>query len=129
MKSLGNHLIVELYDCDKTLINNVDFVENTLVEASIKAKATIIEKKFHRFSPHGVSGAVIIAESHFAIHTWPEYGYCAVDIFTCGNLTDNPAALEHIKEAFKSGYYSATEMKRGILNIPEDQIKHKPDDK
>jgi S-adenosylmethionine decarboxylase len=129
MKSLGNQLIIELYNCDCEKINDVDFVEKTLVEASIKAKATIIDKKFHKFSPHGVSGAVIIAESHFAIHTWPEYGYCAVDIFTCGDLTNNPAALEHIKEEFNASYYSATEMKRGILNIPEDQLRHKPEGK
>ena len=80
---------------------------------------------FHTFSPHGVSGMVIVAESHFSIHTWPEYGYCAVDIFTCGDVIDNRLALDHIKKKICAKSVSILEMKRGILDTGKD-IRHKP---
>ncbi|SMC24121.1 S-adenosylmethionine decarboxylase [Desulfacinum hydrothermale DSM 13146] len=126
MKSLGKHLIVELYDCDHDLINQVSSVEKILVEAVAISKATIVQPVFHQFSPHGVSGAVIIAESHFSIHTWPEYGYCALDIFTCGDLIDSDASLQYLKEAFKAGSMSVMEIKRGVLDLPGKELRHKP---
>lgn len=127
MKELGKHLIVELYECDREIINDLRAVEKIMIEAAVSAKATVVEHRFHKFAPHGISGVLIIAESHFAIHTWPEFGYCAVDIFTCGNLTDNSAALETLKKGFISNHYSAIEMKRGLLNLPDEQIRHKPE--
>ncbi|MGQ9485762.1 MAG: adenosylmethionine decarboxylase [Desulfosoma sp.] len=126
MKSLGKHLIVELYDCDFDLINDVSQVEKILVEAVAISKATIVQPVFHQFSPHGVSGVVVIAESHFTIHTWPEYGYCALDIFTCGELIDSDASLAYLQKAFKAGSRSVMEIKRGVLNLPADRLRHKP---
>jgi S-adenosylmethionine decarboxylase len=127
VKSLGKHLIVECHGCDRELINDTERIEAVMLEAARKAGATLVDHRFHRFSPHGVSGMVIVAESHFAIHTWPEYGYCAIDFFTCGDLTDNHAALAVITQGLRSSHHSAMEMRRGILDLPEDQIKHKPD--
>lgn len=124
MKSLGKHLIVELYECNRDLIARVDKVEQILVDAVKLSKATIIAPVFHQFNPHGVSGVVVIAESHFSIHTWPEYGYCALDIFTCGELIDSDAALHFLKEAFQAKSMSVMELKRGTLDIPE--LRHKP---
>ena len=93
---LGHHLVIDLFGCNPEKIKHVETVEKVMVEAAIAAKATIITKKFHQFNPFGVSGAVVVSESHLAIHTWPEVdGYCAIDIFTCGQ-TDNFAALEVI---------------------------------
>jgi len=115
MKALGNQLIAELHGCDPQTIDSVQQVERIFVEAAEKAKATVIDFKFHRFSPHGVSGAVIIKESHFTVHTWPEYGYCAVDIFTCGDQTDNSAALNAIKKGLRAEQISITEIRRGLL--------------
>jgi S-adenosylmethionine decarboxylase len=126
MKSLGKHLIVELYDCDLDLINDVSQVEKILVEAVAISKATIVQPVFHQFSPHGVSGVVVIAESHFTIHTWPEYGYCALDIFTCGELIDTDTSLEYLKQAFKAGSLSVMEIKRGVLDLPAEKLRHKP---
>ncbi|ROR01597.1 adenosylmethionine decarboxylase [Desulfosoma caldarium] len=126
MKSLGKHLIVELYDCDFDLINDVSQVEKILVEAVAISKATIVQPIFHQFSPHGVSGVVVIAESHFTIHTWPEYGYCALDIFTCGELIDSDASLAYLQKAFKADNFSVMEIKRGVLNLPADRLRHKP---
>jgi len=84
-KSLGRHIIAEFYECDKDILDDVDKIEELMKKASIESGATIVTSTFHRFLPHGVSGAVIVSESHFAIHTWPEYGYASVDIYTCGD--------------------------------------------
>lgn len=126
MKSLGKHLIAELYDCNRDLIARVDKVEQILVDAVKASKATIVAPVFHQFNPHGVSGVIVIAESHFSIHTWPEYGYCALDIFTCGEIIDADTALQFLKEAFQAKSMSIMEIKRGTLDIPEGELKHKP---
>ena len=126
MQALGRHTIVELYGCDTDLINDHEFVEELMLKAVELSGATIIRPVFHKFNPHGVSGVVVIAESHFSIHTWPEYGYCALDIFTCGDLIDNYAALSHIKEQLKAKSVSVSEVKRGVLNLGVE-LRHKPD--
>ena len=126
MKALGNHLLVELYDCETNAINNHQYVEDVLVEAANISGAHVVESVFHKFNPHGVSGVVVVSESHFTIHTWPEYGYCAVDIFTCGDLIDNHKALQFIKSRFSAKSISVMETKRGVLNLPVAKIRHKP---
>jgi len=113
MNALGRHILVEYYDCNLELLNDVEFVERIFVEAAEKAKATIVKSVFHKFSPHGVSGVVVIAESHIAIHSWPEYGYAAVDIFTCGNSIDPWVIFKHIKDNLQARWASRMEMHRG----------------
>ncbi len=81
MEALGRQILVEFYECDENVLNNVAQIEAILLEGTRSSGASIISHKFHKFSPHGVSGMVVIAESHVAIHTWPEYSYAAVDIF------------------------------------------------
>jgi S-adenosylmethionine decarboxylase len=127
MKSLGNHLIIELYDCNADIVNDLHKVENILMESVNISGAEIIAPVFHKFNPHGVSGVIVIAESHFSIHTWPEYGYCAVDIFTCGDTIDSHKALIFMKKAFEAKSISVVETKRGILNLPVEKIKYKPE--
>ena len=85
MNALGKHLLLELKGCDKEELNNTGFLKDALLVAANEAGATVLGESFHRFNPQGVSGVVIVAESHLFIHTWPEYGYAAADIFTCGN--------------------------------------------
>lgn len=126
MKSLGNHLIVEMYDCDNKIINSHKKVEEILVEAANAAGAHIVQQVFHKFNPHGVSGVVVIAESHLSIHTWPEFGYCAIDVFTCGETVDYKKAVDHLKNMLKARSISVMEMKRGVLNLPVAEIRHKP---
>ena len=128
MKSLGKQLIVELYDCDRTLLDDPSRLEEILVEAINRSGATIIKPFFHQFSPHGVSGIVVIAESHVAIHTWPEYGYCALDIFTCGTQVDMKIIFTYIQSAFHARDASVKEVARGILNLPSGELRHKPPD-
>jgi S-adenosylmethionine decarboxylase len=126
MKSLGKHLIVELYGCSFEQINDLVQVERSLIEAVELSKATIVKPVFHHFSPHGISGVVVIAESHFAIHTWPEYGYCALDIFTCGDQIDSDSALHFLKKRFEAENMTVMEVQRGVLDVPPHQLRHKP---
>lgn len=112
---LGKHILVEFYNCDEKILNDVDKIELYMNEAAQAAKATIVESVFHIFNPHGISGAVIIMESHITIHTWPEYGYAAVDLFTCGDSIDPWTAFEYLKEKLKSKKYETSEVARGIL--------------
>lgn len=126
MKSLGKHLIVELYECNYERINDVVQVERIVTEAVKLSNATIVQPVFHQFSPHGVSGVVVIAESHFSIHTWPEYGYCALDIFTCGDQIDSDASLEFLKREFRAKNMSVMDIKRGMLDVPSQELRHKP---
>ncbi len=121
MEALGRQILVEFYDCDSASINDVEFIEQSMLDATKAANATIISHNFHKFSPYGVSGVVVIAESHVAIHTWPEYNYAAVDIFTCGDTIDPWAIQEFLKDAFRSGNISSMEMKRGLFKVPQGQ--------
>jgi spermidine synthase len=116
MNALGNHILVEFMRCEPDIMNDVSRIERDMVEAARKAGATVINSTFHHFSPYGVSGVVVIEESHLAIHTWPEYGYAAVDLFTCGEM-DAWISFDYLKECFKSSSYSAIEMKRGSKNL------------
>jgi len=125
IQNLGNHLIIELYDCDPALINSAPEVERVMKQAVDLSGATMVQSVIHQFNPHGVSGVIVIEESHFSIHTWPEYGYCALDIFTCGTEVDYYSALDFMKEQFAAQSLSVTEMKRGILNLPI-KLCHKP---
>jgi spermidine synthase len=117
MSALGNHILVEFSGCQPEIMNDVSCIENAMVEAAETAGATVINSTFHHFSPYGVSGVVVIQESHLAIHTWPEYGYAAVDLFTCGDQVDPWVSFDFLKTAFKAKNYSAIEMKRGALGL------------
>jgi len=86
--ALGRHLLLELRNCNKEVLNDLDFLRDCLNQAALQCGATIVGESFHQFSPRGVSGIINIAESHIAIHTWPEYSYATVDVFTCGNNVD-----------------------------------------
>jgi S-adenosylmethionine decarboxylase len=96
-----------------------------LVTAAKVAKATIIDVSFHEFNPFGISGMVVIAESHLSVHTWPEYSYAAVDIFTCGDVIKPEDAAQFLIGQFESKTPSIVEMKRGILSFNNEKLPHK----
>jgi S-adenosylmethionine decarboxylase proenzyme len=96
MNSLGKHIILELYNCNSAKLNNRLFLEDTMIEAAKLAGASIVGSHFHAFAPHGLSGMVIIKESHLAVHTWPENEYAAVDFFTCSASFDHKKAIDFI---------------------------------
>lgn len=105
----------------------MEYIEESMLAATKEANATIISHNFHKFSPYGVSGMVVIAESHVAIHSWPEYNYAAVDIFTCGDTIDPWIIQEYLKEAFQSQNVSSMEMKRGLFKVPQgEKLLFKP---
>ena len=119
MNALGKHLLLELKDCDRRALNDLDFLRSILLKAAEECGATALGESFHQFSPQGVSGVVVIAESHLFIHTWPEYGYAAVDIFTCGSSVKPEKAAGLLIEKLGSRNHSVIEMRRGILNTQE----------
>jgi S-adenosylmethionine decarboxylase proenzyme len=129
MKALGRQIVVEYYGCNPDVLNDVAFVKRSMRAAAIESGATVVQEAFHLFNPHGVSGVVVIAESHLAIHTWPEYGYAAVDLFTCGDDVSPDVAFEYLKEKLEASTFTAFEMKRGILDVNGGaaQLRHKPD--
>jgi S-adenosylmethionine decarboxylase len=117
VKTLGRHLLVELYGCDAKLLTDVRKVEDIMVGAAKYAKATIVDVVFHAFSPHGISGVIVIQESHLTIHTWPEHGFASVDVYTCGSKVDPWNAYKYLAKHFKAKNVTALEMKRGVLDL------------
>ncbi len=115
MKPLGRHILAEIYGCDFDTLNDILRVEETMVNAALEAGAEVRESVFHKFSPQGVSGVVVISESHLTIHTWPELGYAAVDVFTCGDKVDPWDALNYLTTQFNAQHIETQETARGIL--------------
>ena len=116
---------MDLRDCNIEAIRDLEYVKDSLVQAAKAASATIVDVSFHEFNPFGISGMVVIAESHLSIHTWPEYGYAAVDIFTCGDLIKPETAASYLIERFGSLNPSVVEMKRGIISPFDKKLPHK----
>lgn len=127
MRALGRHILAEFYECDESILNDRDRLEKEMREAARQAGATIISSTFHEFSPYGVSGVVVIAESHLAVHTWPEYGYAAVDLFTCGEQCDPWAAFDYLGESLEAGRVMPIELHRGTPDTGGLPLRHKPE--
>ncbi len=123
MQALGRQILVEFYDCDQDVLNDAGLIRDIMIEGTRRSGATIVTDAFHTFSPHGVSGVIVIAESHVTIHTWPEYGYAAVDIFTCGETIDPWVIQNYLENGFGSQKVSSMELKRGLFPTP---VSHKP---
>ncbi len=115
MRTEGKHIIMDASGCSPELLNDLNYLKKLLVEAAEKANATILNVAFHHFAPQGVSGVVVISESHLSIHTWPEYGYAALDFYTCGDI-DPKAACYFVAESLKANYVLTTEVLRGEEN-------------
>ncbi|WP_141431996.1 adenosylmethionine decarboxylase [Bacillus sp. 03113] len=113
METMGRHVIAELWGCDVERLNNLDQIEQIFVEAALKSGAEVREVAFHKFAPQGVSGVVIISESHLTIHSFPEHGYASIDVYTCGDLDPNIAA-DYIAEALGAQIRENIEIPRGM---------------
>ncbi|PUB15150.1 adenosylmethionine decarboxylase [Paenisporosarcina sp. OV554] len=113
METMGRHVIAELWECEFDKLNDVNFIERTFVEAALKSGAEVREVAFHKFAPQGVSGVVIISESHLTIHSFPEHGYASIDVYTCGDL-DPTIAAKYIADALGSQTREMTEIPRGM---------------
>jgi S-adenosylmethionine decarboxylase len=115
LDALGRHLLLELRECNIAVLDDLKYLENALVSAAREAGATVIDKSFHQFAPQGVSGVVLIAESHLSLHTWPEHAYAAVDIFTCGTTVKVEVAADALIRDLGSKDPSVLEVKRGMM--------------
>ncbi len=113
METLGRHVISELWGCNVEKLNNLETIERIFVEAALHSGAEIREVAFHKFAPQGVSGVVIISESHLTIHSFPEHGYASIDVYTCGELNPNIAA-EYIADALDAETKERIELPRGL---------------
>ncbi|MFQ5839312.1 MAG: adenosylmethionine decarboxylase [Candidatus Methylomirabilales bacterium] len=125
MRALGKHLLLDLHGSNPELLKKVEVVKDIMVSAAQVCKATVLDVAFHEFKPFGVSGVVVIAESHLSIHTWPEYQYAAVDIFTCGAAVRPEEAAEHIAARLECKNLSIFEMKRGVIMGRRGRLPHK----
>lgn len=114
MNYLGEHILAEFFDCCPDTLADLESIETVMLEAADAAHTTIIDHAFHRFEPVGVSGFVLIKESHLSIHTWPEYGYAAVDLFTCGKDVTPWAAFDVLNDRLEARKKIILELKRGV---------------
>lgn len=114
---LGRQTMLELYGCKKARLNDIAFIEAMMIEAARRASATVVQQFFHQFSPFGVSGTVVIAESHINIHTWPEHDFAAVDLFTCGSEMEVMEACGYLVEALEAQKHTIKTYERGDMTL------------
>ena len=115
MNELGLHLLLELKGCNPKLLNDMDFIRESLLNTARDVGATVVGESFHRFSPQGVTGILAIAESHISIHTWPEFGYAAADIFACGSSFHPKEAARILVKKLESKDPDIIEIQRGLV--------------
>lgn len=121
--SVGIHCILELYDCPTDVLNEVVFIKQTLQEAAKIARSTLIGQIAHQFHPQGVTALALLAESHISIHTWPEIGYAAADVFTCGEHTKPEKACEYLVQTFRASKHSLLKLPRRMLSSDIRQME------
>ena len=114
MKTLGVHLLLDLENCDQKILDDLNTIKQTLIIAAQKSGAHIMGETFYKFTPVGVTGIVSIAESHISIHTWPEFKYAAVDIFSCGEDFDLESCVKVISDNLKCKHITRKTIKRGL---------------
>lgn len=109
---VGIHLIAEFWN--GKIIEDSKEIEKILIESAKKSNNTPLKVSIHKFSPQGITGVILLSESHLAIHTWPQWNYVAIDIFTCGKRTFPKKALDYLKKKFQPKKIQILEIKRGI---------------
>ncbi len=128
MKAIGTHLVVDAWESPAELLNDPECIRGALMDAVSVGGATLIDLCVHQFSPHGVTATATLAESHIALHTWPEYGYFAADLFFCG--AGNPRkALEFLTQVLQAKQAKVTTLTRGFepMARPEDSSRWIPE--
>ncbi len=112
---LGHHYLIELYGCTREILVDINVLEKAMVEAAESAGATVVDKVFHGYSPQGLSGVVVISESHLTVHTWPELEYAAVDVFTCGRENLGEKIGQALIRAFRAREHRIRAIDRGLV--------------
>jgi S-adenosylmethionine decarboxylase proenzyme len=113
--NFGQHYLIDFVGCDSKLIALVEPTREIVLRAAKECGATIVDDRFHQFQPFGVSGVVLIAESHISVHTWPENGFVAVDIFTCGEM-EPQVAIDIMRKDFMATETTVKIVVRGQLD-------------
>jgi S-adenosylmethionine decarboxylase len=121
MKAIGRHVILEMWGCDN--LDSVDTAEQALREMVVALDVNLLDLKVYPFSPVGVTGMAIVSESHLVIHTWPEHGYAAVDIFTCGAPRDPHDAVQVLRRLYEPERIGVMEINRGQFDLPEYDLR------
>ncbi|MFQ5933443.1 MAG: adenosylmethionine decarboxylase [Dehalococcoidia bacterium] len=122
MNVLGKHILLDLKDCDRKILNDLSLVKDALISAAQEMGAKILGESFHKFEPQGVTGVLPIAESHICVHTWPEHGYAAVDVFTCGQSIEPERVVESLIKKFGSQDSSVRIVERGVFNLDQVEV-------
>ena len=123
MEIMGRQIIAELWDCNIDILNDIELLKQIFVDAALEAGAEVREVAFHQFAPHGVSGVVIISESHLTIHSFPEHGYASIDVYTCGENIDPTIAVEYIARSLESKISEKMEIPRGMGPVQVKQLQ------
>ncbi len=123
MNVLGTHVLLELRDCDPELLDDLEYIRKELLAAAAEVGAHVVGESFHQFAPQGVTGILSIAESHISIHTWPELGYAAADIFTCGDQTMPDRAAQSVVAALRCQDPQITQIRRGLSGARVAQLQ------
>jgi S-adenosylmethionine decarboxylase len=110
---VGTHCILELYGCPSDLLNDVNFVRDAIEQSSRQGMSTLLQLSSHQFEPFGVTAIGLLAESHVSVHTWPEHGYAAVDVFTCGETARPEQACDYLIRQFNAQEHSLKVLTRG----------------
>lgn len=122
MEAIGYHYLVEASGCDPEILADLDRIKEIMFNSAKLGKMEVKTVYFYKFSPSGVSGILVVSESHLSIHTWPENQYAAIDIFICGKESEPEKALDFILSSLKSTYAHVTEVERGVKD--EDIYTH-----
>ncbi|KPV44901.1 adenosylmethionine decarboxylase [Alicyclobacillus ferrooxydans] len=123
MDTMGRHVIAELWGCPEDKLNDLHSIERIMVNAALEAGAEVREVAFHKFAPQGVSGVVIISESHLTIHSFPEHGYASIDVYTCGDRIDPNVACDYITKALGATRLESIQVPRGVGPIHVQDVK------
>ena len=125
MNSLLDLVLMDLYGCDRDRLTDASLIRRGMLKAAELMGAEVRGDSFHTFQPWGVSGTVTIAESHLAVHTWPEYNFVAVTFETCGNNMDHKRAYEYLIRFFHARDPKVTLQKRGFMDLMEGEMVYK----
>ena len=121
MDTLAKHLLLELHGCEPKLLNDPDRLLPLMLAAAERARAHVVANVVHRYAPHGVTCVLVLEESHFSLHTWPEAGYAAADFYTCGSLLPE-RALEFLRDGLSATRFELLSVERGRAAAPPFRI-------
>ena len=112
---LGVHYLLDFYDCDIRYLTSVSKIKDLMTKAGKIGNFNVVKRCFHQFKPYGVSGVMVLKESHFTIHTWPEHQYAAVDIFLCDTNINIENVVKYLCGIFSTNNYKIKEIDRGVF--------------